>query len=63
MNAILRFLQCEDGPAAVEYAVMLALIIGTAITSIGSLGGANGALWGNIESETTAAFDAAHGVE
>lgn len=29
MNKLLRLLRNEDGPTAVEYAVMLALIIGT----------------------------------
>ncbi|MFO0941904.1 MAG: Flp family type IVb pilin [Pirellulales bacterium] len=29
MAKLLRFLRNEDGPTAVEYAVMLALIIGT----------------------------------
>ena len=33
-----RFLVSEDGPTAVEYAVMLALIIITCLTAIGSLG-------------------------
>jgi pilus assembly protein Flp/PilA len=32
------FLKDEDGPTAVEYAVMLALIIVVCITAIGSLG-------------------------
>jgi len=34
----LRFLKSEDGPTAVEYAVMLALIIVVCITAIGSVG-------------------------
>ena len=33
-----RFLVSEDGPTAVEYAVMLALIIIVCMTAIGSLG-------------------------
>jgi pilus assembly protein Flp/PilA len=33
-----EFLRCEDGPTAVEYAVMLALIIVVCITAIASLG-------------------------
>jgi len=33
-----RFLQKEDGPTAVEYAVMLALIIVVCIAAIGALG-------------------------
>lgn len=35
---VLDFLQKEDGPTAVEYAVMLALIIVVCITSIATLG-------------------------
>ncbi len=34
-----EFLQSEDGPTTVEYAVMLALIIAVAIGTIGILGG------------------------
>ena len=33
-----RFLQSEDGPTAVEYAVMLALIVVVCLTAISSLG-------------------------
>jgi pilus assembly protein Flp/PilA len=33
-----RFLVSEDGPTAVEYAVMLALIIAVSVTAISSLG-------------------------
>ena len=33
-----RFLRSEDGPTAVEYAVMLALIIVVCITAITALG-------------------------
>ena len=35
---LLDFLRREDGPTAVEYAVMLALIIVVCITAIGLLG-------------------------
>jgi pilus assembly protein Flp/PilA len=35
---IRRFLVSEDGPTAVEYAVMLALIIIVCLTAIGSIG-------------------------
>jgi pilus assembly protein Flp/PilA len=37
-NAVTRFLKHEDGPTAVEYAVMLALIIVVCITAITALG-------------------------
>jgi pilus assembly protein Flp/PilA len=35
---VVRFLRAEDGPTAVEYAVMLALIIVVCITAITTLG-------------------------
>ncbi len=37
-NAIVRFLKSEDGPTAVEYAVMLALIIVVCLVAIGNIG-------------------------
>jgi len=37
-SKILRFLKSEDGPTAVEYAVMLALIVVACITIIQNLG-------------------------
>jgi pilus assembly protein Flp/PilA len=37
-NFIVNFLNREDGPTAVEYAVMLALIIVVCITAITALG-------------------------
>jgi pilus assembly protein Flp/PilA len=37
-SKIRRFLVSEDGPTAVEYAVMLALIIIVCLTAIGSIG-------------------------
>jgi pilus assembly protein Flp/PilA len=37
-NSVVRFLQNEEGPTAVEYAVMLALIIVVCITAITTLG-------------------------
>jgi len=42
MKQILHFLRDESGPTAVEYAVMLALIIGTCLVSIGYFGGSAG---------------------
>ena len=38
VSSVVRFLQNEDGPTAVEYAVMLALIIVVCITAITTLG-------------------------
>jgi len=37
-EAVVNFLQREDGPTAVEYAVMLALIIVVCIAAITTLG-------------------------
>lgn len=37
MAKLLRFLRDEDGPTAVEYAVILALIIGTCIGAVQTL--------------------------
>jgi pilus assembly protein Flp/PilA len=37
-NSVVNFLKNEDGPTAVEYAVMLALIIVVCITAITTLG-------------------------
>jgi pilus assembly protein Flp/PilA len=42
-DCLLRFLVAEDGPTAVEYAVMLALIVVVCIAAITTLGkNANG---------------------
>lgn len=37
-NTVIRFLKKEDGPTAVEYAVMLALIIVVCIAAITAVG-------------------------
>ena len=37
-NKVTRFLKSEDGPTAVEYAVMLALIIIVCLTAIQAVG-------------------------
>jgi pilus assembly protein Flp/PilA len=39
---IRRFLADESGPTAVEYAVMLALIVGACLASVGVLSNATG---------------------
>ena len=38
MRNVVSFLKKEDGPTAVEYAVMLALIIVVCLAAIGTLG-------------------------
>jgi len=51
MSPILRFLSDDEAATAVEYAVMLALIIGAIMVSIGAVGSQTGGLWGGIESD------------
>ncbi|MGA2034465.1 MAG: Flp family type IVb pilin [Thermoguttaceae bacterium] len=38
MKALRRFLASEDGPTAVEYAVMLSLIVVVCLTAINTIG-------------------------
>lgn len=59
MKTIRRFLQSDDGPVVVEYSVMLAMIILTAIAAITTLSASSSVFWGNIDTEATDAFDAA----
>lgn len=46
-----RLLWEEDGPTAVEYAVLLALILMVIIGAIGAVGSQTGGLWGDIETD------------
>ncbi len=52
MNTILKaaveFLKREDGPTAVEYAVMLALIVVVCIAAITQLGTASSSTFSNV---------------
>jgi pilus assembly protein Flp/PilA len=47
-----RFLKKEDGPTAVEYAVMLALIIVVCIAAITALGSNANQTFGNVALNT-----------
>jgi pilus assembly protein Flp/PilA len=38
LQRLVKFLKAEDGPTAVEYAVMLALIIVVCVTAVTTLG-------------------------
>lgn len=53
---ILRFLQSEDGPTSVEYAVMLAMIIGAIIGAIGTVGSITGDSFGHSRDEIIRTF-------
>jgi pilus assembly protein Flp/PilA len=45
MKRLYEFLRDESGPTAVEYAVMLALIIGSCVAAITLVGGEAGGSW------------------
>jgi pilus assembly protein Flp/PilA len=47
-HGVVKFLKNEDGPTAVEYAVMLALIIVVCITAITTLGTNANATFQNV---------------
>ena len=49
-----RFVGSEDGPTAVEYAVMLALIVVVCITAITTLGGNANKVFSNVALNTAA---------
>jgi pilus assembly protein Flp/PilA len=46
-----RFLVCEDGPTAVEYAVMLALIVVVCLTAITQVGSNASSSFNKIQSQ------------
>ena len=52
---IRRFVAAEDGPTAVEYAVMLALIIMVCFVAIRSIGTNTSALFQNAANSTASA--------
>ena len=50
VKRVVDFLKTEDGPTAVEYAVMLALIIVICLAAISSLGTSANLTFGNVGS-------------
>lgn len=52
---LVKFLKAEDGPTAVEYAVMLALIIVVCIAAITTLGNNANATFGTVGTAVGAA--------
>ena len=54
-SALVNFARSEDGPTAVEYAVMLALIIVVCITAITALGSNANATFTTISNDIAAA--------
>jgi pilus assembly protein Flp/PilA len=55
LQKIVQFLQAEDGPTAVEYAVMLALIVVVCLVAITAMGTAANKTFGNIALQTATA--------
>ncbi len=51
MRSIERFLGEENGATAVEYAVMLGLVLLSALAAIGVVGAETSNLWGDIDSD------------
>jgi Flp pilus assembly pilin Flp len=49
MARFIRFCREEEATTSVEYAVMLALIIGSIISAISLVGGKSGGMWGGIQ--------------
>lgn len=47
----------EDGPTSAEYAVILALILGSVITIVAGVGGSAQSWWRNNVDRITAAID------
>lgn len=58
MKTLIAFLKDESGPTAVEYAVMLGLILMTAILAIGAMGQQVGVLFNTADTEMKA-----HGIK
>jgi pilus assembly protein Flp/PilA len=53
-KVLLRLLREQDGPTAVEYAVLLALIVAAVLGAIGAVGLQTGGMWGGIQSDLDA---------
>ncbi len=51
IQIIKTFLTGDEGATAVEYAVLLALILMAVIGAIGTVGAETGGLWGRIDSD------------
>ena len=55
IKSVVHFMEAEDGPTAVEYAVMLALIIVVCVTAITALGTNASATFNNVSLNTAVA--------
>lgn len=55
MRHIKRFLVDTEATTAVEYAVMLAMILMAVISAVATVGSQSGGMWGNIDTDLTSA--------
>ena len=53
LSAIKRFLQSDDATTAVEYAVLLAMILIALVIGVTSAGGGVSTWWSNIKNKVT----------
>ena len=51
VQKVQRFLESEDGPTAVEYAIMLSLIVIVCLTAIGAVGDNASSAFDNIATQ------------
>lgn len=51
MRPLIEIIRNEEAVTSVEYAVLLALILGTILGSVGSLGSGTGEMWDGIEGD------------
>lgn len=61
MKALVQFLINEDGPTAVEYAIMLAIILGVCFVGITLLGNATAESFEDSRDQINTAFTANNG--
>jgi pilus assembly protein Flp/PilA len=54
MRAFIRFLKSDEAATAVEYAVMLALIMLTCLVAIRALGDSSSGMWGGNKAKLDA---------
>jgi len=55
LQKVVNFIFEDDGATAVEYAVMLAMILLSAIATISVFGNESGGLWGGIDTDLSGA--------
>jgi pilus assembly protein Flp/PilA len=55
LKHFVRFYRDEEGPTAVEYAVLLALILVAVISAINAVGNTTSGIWANDSNQITAA--------